>query len=323
MRISRRKFKVTGKRTWAMIALLLCLLAANIFVARPEASSQIETLRTNIARLQDYLNNLKNKEISVSAEQLEQADTLVIKIRNRFPAEPTGTLGKSGISFLEIDEGWLGIIGIDAKTPNGTYNLSLNLPDGRTFEQKIEIKERDFPGKKLLLTNALLEKGFTYSKISQNVSKENYAIAKAVGALEEEAYFDKPFGYPLSKVEINGNFGDIREENGLKLQHLGVDLVAENDTRVYAVNDGVVRLAQNFENYGKTIIIDHGLGIYSFYLHLDKFRVSLGEEVKKDEIIGLSGGTGYAIIPHLHFSIKSQGQSVDPLRFIETVNEMM
>lgn len=323
MNIFSRKFKIAGKNASLVLILLVCLLGANVFLARPELLSQIETLKTNSNWLRNYLEELKNKEVMVSSKELEQADTLAIKIRTDSPSSPAGELGNEKISFLKISDGWLGILGIDVKEKSGDYDLVLKLPDGRKFEDKAEIKERDFPGKKLLLTNELIEKGFTYSKISQNISKENSVISKITGVYRDKAYFDGPFNYPLAKMEINGNYGDIREENGLKLQHLGVDLVAQSNTPVYTVNDGVVRLTENFENYGKTVIIDHGLGIYSFYLHLNKFRVNSGEKVKKGEIIGLSGGTGYAIIPHLHFSIKIQGKSVDPLRFIETVNEMM
>ncbi|TSD01862.1 MAG: peptidase M23, partial [Parcubacteria group bacterium Athens0714_26] len=73
--------------------------------------------------------------------------------------------------------------------------------------------------------------------------------------------------------------------------------------------------------YGKTLIIDHGLGIFSLYLHLDEFKVLNGKGVKRGELVGLSGNTGYSISPHLHFSIKANGASVDPLKFIETTKK--
>jgi murein DD-endopeptidase MepM/ murein hydrolase activator NlpD len=104
---------------------------------------------------------------------------------------------------------------------------------------------------------------------------------------------------------------------------LGVDLEAKEGDPVFSINDGVVRFSKELPNYGKTIIIDHGLGIFSLYLHLKEFKVSEGEKVKKGEIIALSGNTGYSISPHLHFSVKINGKSVDPLRFIDTVEKEM
>jgi murein DD-endopeptidase MepM/ murein hydrolase activator NlpD len=79
----------------------------------------------------------------------------------------------------------------------------------------------------------------------------------------------------------------------------------------------LVRFAKELDIYGKTLIIDHGLGIFSLYLHLNQFKVLQEEQVKRGDTIALSGSTGYSITPHLHFSIKVKGVSVDPLRFIE------
>jgi murein DD-endopeptidase MepM/ murein hydrolase activator NlpD len=116
-----------------------------------------------------------------------------------------------------------------------------------------------------------------------------------------------------------GAFGNIRKSGDVSLQHLGVDLDANTGTPVYAINDGkVTGVLEGLINYGNTVIIDHGLGIFSLYLHLDEFKVSLGQTVKKDDVIGLSGNTGYSIAPHLHFSIKLNGASVDPVKFINS-----
>ena len=104
---------------------------------------------------------------------------------------------------------------------------------------------------------------------------------------------------------------------------MGVDLEADIGTPIYAINGGIVRLSQELTNYGKTIVIDHGSGIFSLYLHIDEFKISEGKEVKRGDIIALSGNTGYSIAPHLHFGVKINGASVDPLRFIETIEKEM
>jgi murein DD-endopeptidase MepM/ murein hydrolase activator NlpD len=106
------------------------------------------------------------------------------------------------------------------------------------------------------------------------------------------------------------------------MQHFGVDLAAKKDTEVFAINDGRVVLAENLSNYGKTIIIDHGLGIFSLYLHLDNFDVSVDQLVKNGQKIGLSGDTGASTGPHLHFSIRNSGSRVDPLLFIQTASSI-
>ena len=117
-------------------------------------------------------------------------------------------------------------------------------------------------------------------------------------------------------------FGDFIGFGKYKLQHLGVDLKAPEKTEIYAVNDGKVVLTANLSNYGKTVIIDHGLGIFSMYLHLEEFKVSLGQMVGRGQTIGLSGDTGYVTGPHLHFSMRVDGTRVDPVGFITATKKL-
>ena len=86
-------------------------------------------------------------------------------------------------------------------------------------------------------------------------------------------------------------------------------------TSVTAINRGVVRVARQFPTYGKTVVVDHGLGLMSFYMHLSKTSVNVGELVKPGQRVGLSGQTGYATSPHLHFTLRIRNISVDPMKF--------
>jgi len=125
----------------------------------------------------------------------------------------------------------------------------------------------------------------------------------------------------LKEMKVEGAFGNIRKSENVSIQHLGVDLAADIGNEVYAIGDGFVRFSQELPTYGKTLMIDHGLGIFSLYLHLKEFKVLNGMKVKGGDVIGLSGNTGYAITPHLHFSVKINGLNIDPLRFIEVIKK--
>jgi len=196
-----------------------------------------------------------------------------------------------------------------------------DLPEGEFLRKELNIIERKFPVTELLVTKELEEKEITPSKIEENVAKENLVLQEVLSIFTPKVYFDQPFIYPLKKIKDVGAFGNIRKSGKITLQHLGVDLEAATGTPVYAINDGRVGLSRELTNYGKTIIIDHGMGIFSLYLHLNEFKVFEGKEVKRGDIIALSGNTGYAIEPHLHFSVKINGTSIDPLRFIETIEK--
>jgi len=97
--------------------------------------------------------------------------------------------------------------------------------------------------------------------------------------------------------------------------HLGQDLASLQNAEVAAANHGVVVMADNLGIYGQTVIIDHGWGLFSMYSHLSQMQVKKDQQVKKGDIIGLTGTTGLAGGDHLHFGMIIQGQFVNPLEW--------
>lgn len=160
-----------------------------------------------------------------------------------------------------------------------------------------------------------------------------------------ERYFDGGFVKPLDEVIVDKDRTVGSESSPFGRGHNGVDLITldpktgRHQRRVKAINSGrVVLIARNFSTEGNMLIVDHGSGIFSVYMHLSKFLVKkTGDKVKKGEIIALSGETGSAkrrascarCGPHLHLSVKirsKDGKSnvyVDPLGFIDTVNRYL
>ncbi|MBT0606146.1 M23 family metallopeptidase, partial [Campylobacter lari] len=136
------------------------------------------------------------------------------------------------------------------------------------------------------------------------------------------AFFEGNFTYPLES-KITSDFGKARLFNDtLKSYHSGTDFRAASGTKIYASNDGIVRIASNRYYAGNSVVIDHGYGIYSQYYHLSKLNVKIGQKVKKGELIGLSGASGRVTGPHLHFGILVNGVQVDPLDFIAKFNAL-
>jgi murein DD-endopeptidase MepM/ murein hydrolase activator NlpD len=87
------------------------------------------------------------------------------------------------------------------------------------------------------------------------------------------------------------------------------------------MNRGIVRFTDSLRNYGKTVVIDHGLGLQTVYMHLSEIIVSLGQMVDKGELIGMSGDTGYVLGPHLHLTVRIWDISIDPIKFLELLGE--
>ena len=97
--------------------------------------------------------------------------------------------------------------------------------------------------------------------------------------------------------------------------HLGVDLASTANAPVEASNNGIVKFTGNLGLYGNAIIVDHGQGIFSVYGHMSEIGVKLGQHLKKGDIMGKTGRTGFAMGDHLHFSIVAGGQFVNPVEW--------
>lgn len=114
-----------------------------------------------------------------------------------------------------------------------------------------------------------------------------------------------PFGYRVHPIW------------GIRMFHSGIDISGSYGDNIYAVNSGRVIYAGWQSGYGKVIIIDHGNGMSTLYAHCSQLLVREGQEVKKGEIIGKVGSTGWSTGPHLHFEVRRNGTPINPLSMIK------
>ncbi len=126
-----------------------------------------------------------------------------------------------------------------------------------------------------------------------------------------------PSLWPVNGVVLS-RFGDRQDpftSEGTHM-HTGVDLSARMGTPVHVAADGVVMSAEYAGGYGKMVVIDHGNGIQTRYAHLSSFEVVPGEEVRRGQVIALSGNTGRVTAPHLHFEVRVGGSPVNPYPYL-------
>lgn len=98
--------------------------------------------------------------------------------------------------------------------------------------------------------------------------------------------------------------------------HAGMDFTAPTGSEIYATGNGIVESVNTpARGYGKHIIIDHGYGYKSLYAHLDGFNVRRGQKIERGDVIGFVGNTGTSVAPHLHYEIRLNGKSVDPVNY--------
>jgi len=254
-----------------------------------------------------------------------QGDTIIVKVGNIEPNEiiVADFLNKSYIFYsINSETEKIAIIPINAKIVEGEYPITIHSSLNPAFSKIINVLNRNFPVTRLAITTKLEEEGYSAESIQENVLKENKILFSEI--LNEpitEFLFNSTFNYPLDVIKNVGAYGNIRKNGDVYLQHLGVDLDAKEGTPIYSINTGIVKFARETTSYGKTIVVDHGGGIRSMYLHLSEFLVKENDIVEKGETIAYSGNTGYSIAPHLHLSINIYGYSISPLYFLENVNK--
>jgi murein DD-endopeptidase MepM/ murein hydrolase activator NlpD len=218
------------------------------------------------------------------------------------------TLARVGTGKL-----WYALAGVPLETAPGTYDLNLmeTRADGKTLRvvQTIKVGRAVYP--KITVRVA---KQYTQPNPEQvkEAQADKGVKQMTFGALTPERLWSGPFVPPVS-VGISDVFGTARVFNQeVRSRHQGLDYAAPAGTPVHAVNRGTVILARPLYFEGNCVVVDHGQGLLSLYLHLSEFRVKEGDEVESGQLIGLSGGSGRASGPHLHLAIRWQGVYLNP-----------
>ncbi|MFH1728641.1 MAG: M23 family metallopeptidase [Pseudomonadota bacterium] len=186
---------------------------------------------------------------------------------------------------------------VEIESMNSSKSLLLNIIEGKYPRRDMTLAK-----KHSVFTEEQIEIINTDSAIMQSIFNKH----------NSKRHFEGSFLKPVPGV-INCPFGENRYINGEKRSpHSGIDLKGKTGTKVKATNNGTVVLAGTHFLSGNSIIIDHGMSIYSMYFHLSKIKVSIGDYVKKGQIIGLVGSTGRSTGSHLHYGIRANYAKIDP-----------
>ncbi len=211
-----------------------------------------------------------------------------------------------------------GFIAADIGQRPGTYDVVVSLKDGTSLRAAVRVDERP----KLEAPLGIPEKlGGNTTAAEQALLKALAQENAALAALKSgtKSYWTGGFRYPVRNPVVTDAYGYSRLTVGSVITHKGTDFRASLGTPVYSMNRGVVRYAKTTRAYGNMVVVDHGLGLMTLYLHLSKIKVNPGELVERGQLVGLAGDTGYAEAPHLHLSVKVNGISIDPMKFMALV----
>ena len=180
-----------------------------------------------------------------------------------------------------------------------------------------EIERRTFIEQHVTVSPRFIEQP---PEIAARTARERAAVVAARAEIENctMRYFKnltKPEN--LRGVRISSVFGSARVFNGRVMNpHNGLDFAAPTGTPVYSIGNGIVVLADYHYLNGKIVIVSHGHGVNSFYLHMSQILVNVGDRVNKQTMLGRIGNTGRSSGPHLHLGLNWRGVGVDPKLFL-------
>jgi hypothetical protein len=244
-------------------------------------------------------------------QKLTQGELSLLRIKSKKEIKVEGKFLGRRLQFFKTNDGeWRALLFACLFDKPADASLSLKVTHEKkvfSIKERIKIVEGDFGVEHLRLPEVTLDK-----KTIARIKREKKALDGIWKEVKEERYWRGSFILP-TKGEFGSSFGVRRIINNKpRSPHTGIDIKAPYGREVPASNHGKVRFIGDLFFAGKSLIIDHGMGVYTMYFHLSKVLVKLGEKVKKGEIVALVGSTGRATEPHLHFGVRVQGARINP-----------
>lgn len=210
---------------------------------------------------------------------------------------------------------------IDLNTQPGAYDVNIILNEGTNTEYKIsrsfEVKNKTFKTQYLTVTDEMNETNNDNAAIYEFAQLVKPARTKSA----PEKLWQGTFTMPV-EGRLTTDFAEIRYVNNepSSSRHSGLDLAAPLGTEVKAPNNGVVVFAmEGLLSPGNTVVIDHGMGLFTSYYHLDTINVEKGKKVSKSDVIGTVGTTGFSTGPHLHYAVSIYNTYVNPYQTLSGI----
>lgn len=230
-----------------------------------------------------------------------------------------GSVGGRPLQFFPYGGGHAALVGFDLDTKPGPLVWQLAaMPPGQAplkAQGRVHVERRDFPVQRLSLPTGMVDLD---AETERRALTEGQRLRTLYQTSTPERLWRGRFVRPVGGTEPGSGFGFRRIINGQpRSPHAGLDYAAAAGAPVVAANDGRVALVAEYFFPGRLVVLDHGLGLYTLYFHLDEIEVRDGDRVTRGQPIGTVGATGRATGPHLHFGVQLGTARIDPTALLE------
>lgn len=273
----------------------------------------------------------KTVKLRLSAEQALQGNLLLAEVTTSLKPEAIrGEWDGREIAFWNAGQAkdgsgtrLEGLMGVDLEKPPGEYKVTLTFDAGtagkETCTASLLVKEGHFATERLQVGKQFVEPD---PQQVQRAEEERKRLREIFDTVTPEPLWSGKFRLPLDGMKTGGNFGKRRVLNGKAgSPHTGVDFPSIAGTPIHAAQRGRVVLAENLFFLGNTVVVNHGLGIYTFYGHLSAFAVKAGDDVQVGDLLGKVGATGRVTGPHLHWGLTVERARVNPLEIVRLLGK--
>jgi len=254
-------------------------------------------------------------DIALHPPEIGQGDVALLTIQKKGGVRPEVIWEGKEITVVpdSSDGTWIAFLGADLTTAPGGYTLTTRLGN-EVLERQITVLAKDHGIRRFTVPKEM--EAFDPSTL-ERVREESKRMRDILSVSLDQPLWRGSWIRPVPGMIVSP-FGRRTIINDLERSpHSGVDLKAAEGTPIKAANRGRVVLVADHFFGGLSVVIDHGGGIHSMYFHLSEVSAQAGQIVEKGELIGLSGSSGRATGPHLHFGVRLHGNRVSPLRLIE------
>lgn len=262
-------------------------------------------------------------EVELDAPALQPGGILLAKLIQPAGAEKVVIRLEDAVFELragEKESGSFALIGLDLALKPGSHELKMtaHLRDGRLEERNhpLVVLGREFPVRELRVRQEFVTPP---PEVEARIRWEAELLQMVYKVSSERWLGEGGFARPHPGQSAD-NFGERRIFNGIpRSSHSGLDISAPFGSPVRAANSGRVVLARDLYFSGRTVILDHGLGVFTVYCHFSRLLVNRGDSVKKGNIIALVGSSGRSTGPHLHWAVRVQSSRVDPEALLQLI----
>ena len=224
---------------------------------------------------------------------------------------PPGTVIEFGGRPVRVGPDGAFVLGLERDAPAAAL-LEVRYADGVQATRKLQVARRDY---RIERVEGLPQKTVTPDpQTAARIEREQAAVAQARKRDDAREDFLHGFALPVADARISGVYGSQRIDNGTpKAPHMGLDMAVPVGTPVHAPAAGIVTFAEpDLVLTGGTVLIDHGYGLSSSFLHMSRLDVKVGDRVERGKVIGAAGMTGRASGPHVHWGFNWFDVRLDP-----------